>query len=115
MGRGCAQTARDTYPGIASKLGGYIKKYGNRCFSLGRWGVDNKLIFTFVVKHHWSQEADIELIKRSCLQLSEMIGKYGVEEIHIPRPGCGNGRLKWSDIKPIIEPLLDDRFVIVHK
>ena len=33
--------------------------------------------------------------------------------IAIPRPGCSNGGLNWEiDVKPIIEPLLDDRFII---
>ena len=113
MGRGCAKTARDRYIGIDLKIGKYITKYGNRCFNLGMY--DGKNILTFVVKHKWFEEADIELIKLSCKQITEMADKFNLSDVAIPRPGCGNGKLKWTDVKPIIEPLLDDRFIIVHK
>lgn len=36
MGRGCAKQATDRYPGIAYKLGKFIKEYGNRAFKIMR-------------------------------------------------------------------------------
>jgi hypothetical protein len=36
------------------------------------------------------------------------------EAIYLPRPGCGNGRLNWEDVKKILSPILkSDRFHIV--
>lgn len=32
----------------------------------------------------------------------------------LPRPGCGNGRLRWEDVRKILEPILDDRFTVVR-
>ena len=50
-------------------------------------------IYTFPVKHHWREPADISLIVRSAMQLSELVDHYGDKTVVIPRPGCGNGKL----------------------
>lgn len=43
----------------------------------------------------------------------ELADNFKREAILIPKPGCGNGGLKWEDVKKQIEPLLDDRFIII--
>jgi hypothetical protein len=36
------------------------------------------------------------------------------EAVYLPRPGCGNGWLKWEDVKKILSPILKgDQFHIV--
>lgn len=112
MGRGCAKEARDTFPGIAKRLGDLIRQHGNRCFLLVTTPLGNG-IASFPVKHTWSQPADIELIRKSCGEISAMADKFGWTDILLPRPGCGNGQLSWDDVRPVIEPLLDDRFTVI--
>jgi hypothetical protein len=112
MGAGIAKEARSYFPGIEKTLGGLMLKHGNRVMKLGEVNGE-KLILSFPVKHNWFEEADIYLIKESCKQLVEFADKFKLSSVLIPRPGCGNGKLKWVDVKPQIEPLLDDRFHIV--
>lgn len=75
--------------------------------------------FSFPVKHNWYEHADLKLIERSAKELVDTIDDIFLDPddrpptIYLPRPGCGNGRLKWEDVKPVIEPYLDDRFVVV--
>lgn len=95
---------------VCKYLGSLIKTYGNRCFNLGIW--NGITLASFVVKHNWWENADIELIKTSCKQIMEMADKWKWSNIYLPQPGCGNGKLNWEDVKPVIEPLLDDRFII---
>lgn len=115
MGRGIAKECNTRYSGSAEELGRLISTVGNRTQML--WAcADDTYIYTFPVKHNWYEEADIELIKRSCRE-AVAIAPYELFPNHkflLPRPGCGNGKLNWEDVKPVIEPLLDDRFYIVH-
>ena len=106
MGRGLAKEAKQKIPGIAYGLAKMIEHYGNHV----AWFVDIKII-TFPVKHHYYQDADLFLIERSVDELKKLT--EGMEgPIYLPRVGCGNGRKKWSDVKPILASL-DDRFVVV--
>lgn len=123
MGRGIAKEATEKYPNIDRWLGYNLKKYGNRVFLLPRpWEQNGTLpLFTFPVKPEygpngemgWKAKADIELIAKSAHELVGMINGYHFHNIILPRPGCGNGGLKWEDVKPVIEPILDDRFTVV--
>ena len=118
MGRGIARQVRDMFPGIDIRLGGYIKKYGNRCFNLADVTMNGKKfrLVSFPVKHIWSDQADINLIIKSCGELMELADKYGYKKIYLPAPGCGNGRLNYEhEVKPWIENLLDDRVVCVRR
>lgn len=118
MGAGIAKTVRDKYKHIDRHLGRLIKKYGNNVMPLHKDGNLDVKIFSFPVKHNWWEDADIELIKRSCQQLEDWIDRvnfeYGqdIQKVLLPRPGCGNGKLKWPDVKPEIEAILSDRVYV---
>lgn len=111
MGRGIAKEAKDRFPSLPKILGNGIKKYGNRSMKLTK--VNDTYLISFVVKHNWWEEADINLIRRSCNEVVDMVNKFGWKKILLPRPGCGNGKLKWNDVKPILEETLDDRFYVI--
>lgn len=67
----------------------------------------------FPVKYSIEEHADIGLIQRSCRELRIMAGYYDWHDVYLPRPGCALGGLDWKDVKPAIEPLLDDRFIAI--
>ncbi|CAA9352962.1 MAG: hypothetical protein AVDCRST_MAG93-7205 [uncultured Chloroflexia bacterium] len=113
MGRGCAKEARDSIPGIDQKLGNLLGEHGNRVMRLTR--INGADLASFPVKHHWKEEADPELIERSAKQLVALADKFGYTGVVLPRPGCGNGRLKWADVRGILAQILDDRFTVVSK
>ena len=47
------------------------------------------------------------------MEMSRVCDAAGITRVYMPMPGCSNGRLDWTtQVRPLIEPLLDDRFVI---
>lgn len=138
MGRGIALEAKEHFDNLPERLGLAIREEGNRVFIFPHYynRVSTKLssvyrgfdfqnmgrVITFPVKPimgangkpGWSVKAEIGLIETSCKQLIELLDKTPwISKVIMPRPGCGNGGLKWEDVKPVIEPLLDDRFTVV--
>lgn len=61
----------------------------------------------------WMSQAQPELIMRSAEVLSLLADSEGWKSVVVPRPGCGAGGLDWKDVKPLLSPLLDDRFWII--
>jgi len=113
MGRGVALQAAQKFPAIPMFLANAIKTFGNHVHVFHH---PFRLI-SFPVKHHWMQTADLDLIRRSTEELKEAWNQVSEEtggRIYLPRPGCNNGRLNWKDVKPILEPILDDRFTVVE-
>jgi hypothetical protein len=111
MGRGCALEAKQRYPGIPFILGDMIKARGNHVHIFG-----SELevpLASFPVKHNWWEKADFTLIERSTMELLELVNRLAIDSIVMPRPGCGNGQLDWSDVKPILQFHLDNRFTVV--
>lgn len=108
MGRGLARVASTRIQTLPGLLGGLLAREGNHVYAFPELRV-----FTFPVKDHWRDDASLELIEQSCQELkpkAEMLRKFPV---YIPRVGCGNGRLSWEDVRPLLVKHLDARFVCV--
>lgn len=138
MGKGCAKQAAEFFPETPKLLGDRIKKYGNVVNKIRHF--EGVAILSFpvkpvtsicvtvksqVVKHMqylykmgdevpgWACVANIDIIEQSARQLVEMTDKNGWNKVLIPFVGCGAGELCWSDVKPVLDKILDDRFVAV--
>lgn len=108
MGRGLALQAKLKYPRLPFELANLIKAHGDRVFLLRPYN-----LISFPVKLVWWEKASIELIENSCKQLVEIVTDSKEDNILIPMVGCGNGKLDPSQVKPILEKYLDDRFTLV--
>ncbi len=138
MGRGCAAQAAKKYPQLPNALGYVLGKAGNHVHHFKM--EDGEHLVTFpvkpvevlyvtpeqVVRHMrnrihpgtlapgWAAVADPDIIERSADELVELVNDRGWEDVVLPRPGCGAGELSWTDIKPMLERVLDDRFIIMN-
>lgn len=108
MGAGVAKQAVQRFEDVERMLARCIKENGNRVSILSA----KKGLISFPTKNNWWENSDIDLIERSAYQLHDF-SKMTILPIYLPRPGCANGGLKWEDVKPVIEPILGDRIIVV--
>lgn len=106
MGRGCALEAVQRDSTLPFRLGQHIRAKENVPMWLSRRMV------SFPVKHNWWEAADLVLIQESAYWLLQEAKNLPQLWFVLPRPGCGNGRLKWEDVKPAIDFLPDNVQVI---
>lgn len=144
MGRGIAAAAKERFPELPLKLGEHLIKNGNTVWGLTYPHMPFWIITMPVKPEFgphgmpgWRAKADLKLIEASAKQLAGVEPYYGiirninesysndilttgtsqirpVNTVLMPRPGCGNGGLTWEQVKPIIEPILDDRFTVME-
>lgn len=114
MGRGVAEQAKRMFAELPRMLGKFLEVGGNHCYVLPIIRQPGAFTVSFPVKRHWNERADLKLIERSAHELVALANTYGWSRVYIPRPGCGNGRLKWEDVRVILRPIFDDRFVVCY-
>lgn len=108
MGRGCAREAADLFPGLRVYAGARVTANGNVVQSIAR----HRLIL-FPVKDVWDRPARLGLIAKSAIRLAELCEEHDLGTVVLPRPGCGNGQLAWTDVKPVIAPILPDSVHVI--
>lgn len=110
MGRGAAKQIRDTYPGIDQIFGNLISKAENpnviwTAIKPQQW------LGWFKVKHHWMEEASLELIQASTTNLRILAETRPQYTFHMNYPGIGNGKLSVKDVEPILSTLPDNVWI----
>ncbi len=112
MGRGCAREANLKLPGLSKLLGHHLRtsRDSGKPFFL----LPLRLI-AFPVKYRWYDDASLELIAQSACWLDEQAKLTPHFNYVLPRPGCGNGRLDWNKVKPILAGLPDNVLVITYE
>lgn len=115
MGAGIAKQADQLF-NCSELLGKLLKTYGNHVFHMGTVHVYGKFyqLFTFPTKHDWRNNSDLFLIAQSAQELVKYCNNMNIQTCYLPPAGCGLGGLDWNtQVKPILEPILDDRFIII--
>ena len=130
MGGGCAGECARRWPETAFRLGKMLKvSKTNIPFVIGALDKEANyleptkelikskkfkcLIFSFPTINNIINGANLQLIKQSATVLKDYIDQYGMKSVICPRMGVGIGGLRWADVKPEVENILDDRFTIV--
>jgi len=109
MGAGCAREAAERFPDLPYLLGQSLTLRGNVVSLL------TPDIISFPVKHNWYEKADLKLIKKSVDELKKRALARPKLKFILPRPGCGNGHLKYEKVKPLLIDLPDNVFVITKE
>jgi len=107
MGKGIASDFKKYYPKM-------FKEYRELCntnqFNIGDlylYKTPNKWILNFPTKEHWRTPSKIEFIEKGLQKLVRDAYKLQLNDIAMPKLGCGNGGLDWeSEVKPLVEKYL---------
>ncbi|HEY9622528.1 MAG TPA: macro domain-containing protein [Crinalium sp.] len=77
-----------------------------------------RYIINFPTKRHWKNLSRIEDIEIGLQALIEAVRWLKIRSIAVPPLGCGNGRLAWSRVAPMIEVAfaqVPDVWVLIFK
>lgn len=112
MGKGIALSANNRYC-IAKELAVKLQRFGNHVHRMETAKNCNYHLLTFPTKQDWKNPSSLNLILQSANELISYCDAHQIQYCFLPKPGCSCGQLDWdSQVKPILEPLLDDRFYI---
>ena len=107
MGKGIASDFKKYYPKM-------FEEYKERCNTnrlnigdLHLYKTSNKWILNFPTKEHWRSPSRIEFIEEGLKKLIKESHRLQINDIAMPKLGCGNGGLDWeSQVKPLVEKYL---------
>ncbi|ANH51617.1 putative phosphatase [Erwinia phage vB_EamM_Simmy50] len=114
MGRGIALYLRKCIPGL-------YERYKHLC-SLGIITVDKlwiypshpRQILCFPTKDKTWEDSKLEWIEANLIKLRDNYKTKGIVSVAMPPLGCGNGNLKWDEVRSLIYAILGDCDLEVH-
>lgn len=119
MGRGIALEAAKRFYQLPYDFGRkllyaqHVQDYDDALYpvNVGVIGTyDDQTVGWFMVKDHWRDPAEVDIIQRSVKVLSGWAKGVArpMKRIDLNFPGIGNGKLKREDVLPIIRQLPDN-------
>lgn len=110
MGRGLAKEAATRFPGLPFRFGTRLDPRNVGYQGITPTGVigafDNQLVGYFMVKSHWKDVAQLDIIEDSVNDLAEWAHHY--DRIDLNFPGIGNGKLSRDVVLPRLQALPDN-------
>ncbi|MBI2579367.1 MAG: macro domain-containing protein [Candidatus Aenigmarchaeota archaeon] len=108
MGKGVALEFKNRYPAM-------FEEYRRRC-ERGEvrpgepylWEDDRVQILNFPTKRDWRENSRLEDIALALKYLATHYQNMGIQSLAMPALGCGQGGLRWEDVRPLIEKHLGD-------
>lgn len=114
MGAGIAKAFKEKFPEIDRIWGNRVKRGCKNLMITDYWDYDDKQILVALpTKYHWKDPSPMELVVKSCQELKIAADFHDWWRVLMTRPGCGNGGLKWEDVKKEIS-FLDERFKVIN-
>ena len=116
MGKGIAKEIKALWPGSFLRFAAYRDSHR---FDAGDAWIDknNWMMIAYVATQPDLRRAELKYIDAGMKDLRKKIEKEGISSVGLPRIGCGYGRLKWNDVRPIIEKHLSglDALIILYE
>ena len=124
MGRGLAKELSDKYPGIKRLASEIISKqpqirtavdpYGNRVLIhkprvvIVAEIMHGSIIGMFPVKYGWWEDASLDIIRQSAIELRDLAQRYSHYTFVCNFPGIGAGRLPYDSVLKVLIEVLEE-------
>lgn len=112
MGKGIALMFKELFP---DNFSAYARACDEGSVQVGHMHVFHRggflnpqYIINFPTKKHWRHPSKLEWIDEGLSDLRRVIVENGIKSVALPPLGAGNGKLDWSDVRPLIERHLGD-------
>lgn len=102
MGKGIAYQFKLKFPENDCEYIKVCRSGSLRIGTIHHFREKGKLIINFPTKDKWREKSKIDYIHQGLSELVNLIPLLNIKSIAIPPLGCGNGGLKWTEVKPII-------------
>ncbi len=113
MGAGVAKVFAQKYSWLSLNWGTRVKQQQYTGVMVTSMITKPNLVY-FSTKYHWKDPSDLNLIEYNIKTLMIIINVFNWT-ILLPRPGCLNGGLDWSLVKPRLDLIIngDKRLTII--
>jgi O-acetyl-ADP-ribose deacetylase (regulator of RNase III) len=108
MGKGIALEYKKRFPKMFLD---YEARCKNGAVEIGKpylWEDDKTQILNFPTKRHWREKSELDYIEAGLQYLVVNYQALGICTLALPPLGCGNGGLKWNDVKALITKYFAD-------
>lgn len=106
IGKGVALEFKKRYPEMFTEYKNICQKGQFNIGSLMLWKKSKKWVLLFPTKTTWRKPSQLDYIEKGLQKFADNWDKLQANSIAFPRLGCGNGDLKWNDVKPLMEKYL---------
>lgn len=107
MGTGIALQFKRAYPEMFKAYAAACKRGEVRLGKVHVWPTDAmtgpRYIINFPTKSHWKARSKLRDIENGLVDLVKVVRDLGITSIAVPPLGCGQGGLRWSDVRALIE------------
>ncbi len=114
MGKGLALSFKKRYPDMFERYKSVCEKGLLTTGKLMLFYEADYWILLFPTKEHWRNPSKLAYIESGLQKFVQTYAQKGITSIAFPRLGCGNGELKWEEVRPIMEKYLKDLPITVY-
>lgn len=108
MGKGIALALKNRYSDMFDQYQEACKAKELKVGKLMYYQSIDHDILLFPTKAHWRYPSRMKWIEDGLTAFCKEYESYGVSSIAFPMLGCGNGGLKWEEVKPLMEKYLSE-------
>lgn len=114
MGKGIALSFKKRYPEMYERYKTVCEQGLLRTGKLMLFYESDYWVLLFPTKENWRHPSKLEYIEAGLQKFVQTYAAKGITSIAFPRLGCGNGELKWDDVRPLMEKYLKKLPITVY-